>query len=91
MSARSGSELIYAIFACLSSVNPKHAGGRICRFAVNQTDHSQKVTVRITNLTSGESYTGRLAITETQQIYVPIEIQRMLKGSGAIRFQILGG
>ena len=55
------------------------------------TENGQKVTVRITNLTSGESYTGRLAITGTQQIYIPVEIQRMLKDSVTIRIQILGG
>ena len=55
------------------------------------TDVKQKVTVRIMNLTSGEAYTGRLAITGTNQIYLPVEIQQMLKGSGKIRIQILGG
>jgi hypothetical protein len=54
------------------------------------TEDKQKVTIRITNLTSGEAYTGRLAITGTNQIYVPVEIQQMLKGSGKIRIQILG-
>jgi hypothetical protein len=55
------------------------------------TQVKQKVTVKIMNLTSGESYTGRLAITGTNQIYLPVEIQQMLKGSGKIRIQILGG
>ena len=55
------------------------------------TEDKQKVAVKITNLNSGESYTGRLPITGTRQIYVPVEIQTMLKGSGKIRIQILGG
>ena len=55
------------------------------------TENGQKVTVRILNLNSGESYTGRLSITGNQQIYVPTEIQQMLKSSGTIRIQILGG
>lgn len=55
------------------------------------TENKQKVTVRIMNLTSGEAYTGRLAITGTNQLYLPVEIQQMLKGSGKIRIQILGG
>jgi hypothetical protein len=29
-------------------------------------------------------------ITGTKQIYVPVEIQKMLKGAGKIRVQILG-
>ncbi len=55
------------------------------------TENGKKVTVRIFNLNSGESYLGRLAITGNQQIYLPTEIQAMLKESGKIRIQILGG
>jgi len=55
------------------------------------TENGQKVTVQILNLKSGESYTGRLSITGNQQIYLPIEIQELLKESGRIRIQILGG
>ena len=55
------------------------------------TENGQKVTVQILNLNSGESYLGRLAITGNQQIYLPAEIQEMLKESGKIRIQILGG
>ena len=55
------------------------------------TENKQKVTVHITNLTTGESYRGRLAITGNQQIYLPTEIQQMLKASGKVRIQILGG
>jgi len=55
------------------------------------TQNKQKVTVRITNLRSGESYTGRVPITGNQQLYLSVEIQQMLKGSGKIRIQIIGG
>jgi len=55
------------------------------------TENKQKVTVQITNLTTGESYLGRLAITGNHQVYLPTEIQEMLKESGKIRIQILGG
>ena len=55
------------------------------------TENKQKVTSQITNLNTGEMYTARLAITGTNQIYVPVEIQKMLKDSGKIRIQILGG
>ena len=55
------------------------------------TEVKQRVAVRITNLTTGESYSGRLAITGSQQIYLPVEIQHMLEGAGKIRVQILGG
>jgi len=55
------------------------------------TENKQKVTVRITNLRSGESFTGRLSVTGNQQIYLPVEIQKMLKDSKKIRIQILGG
>ena len=39
------------------------------------TESKQKVTVQIMNLTTGESYIGRLAITGNHQIYLPTEIQ----------------
>ncbi len=55
------------------------------------TGNKEKVTAQITNLNTGEMYTGRAAITGNNQIYVPVEIQQMLKDSGKIRIQILGG
>jgi len=55
------------------------------------TENRQKVTVQITNLASGEAYTGRLAITGNHQLYLPVKIQKMLEGAGKIRIQILGG
>ncbi len=55
------------------------------------TENKQKVTAQITNLNTGEMYTGRVAITGNNQIYVPVEIQQMLKDTGKIRIQILGG
>ena len=55
------------------------------------TENEQKVTVTIMNLNTGESYTGRLAITGNRQIYVPTGVQQMLMGSKKIRIQILGG
>ena len=55
------------------------------------TDYKKKVAVQITNLNTGEMYTARSPITGTNQIYVPVEIQQMLKDSGRIRIQILGG
>jgi len=55
------------------------------------TESKQKVTVQIINLNTGESYTGRLAIPGNRQIYLPTEVQEMLKEAGKIRIQILGG
>ncbi len=55
------------------------------------TENKDQVAVQITNLTIGESFIGRLAITGNRQSYLPVEIQEMLKGSGKIRVQILGG
>jgi len=55
------------------------------------TENKQKVAVQIMNLRTGESYIGRLAITGNKQIYLPTEIQEMLKKSGKVRIQILGG
>jgi hypothetical protein len=46
------------------------------------------VAVRILNLNTGETYTGRLAITGNHQIYVPAEIQKMLEDAERIRIQL---
>lgn len=53
------------------------------------TENKQKVAVRILNLHTGEIYTGRLAITGNRQLYLPTEIQKMLKDAGRIRIQLL--
>ncbi|MBN2374193.1 hypothetical protein JXL19_10440 [bacterium] len=47
------------------------------------------MAVRILNLNTGESCTGRLAITGNRQLYLPVEIQQMLKDAGRIRIQLL--
>jgi len=52
------------------------------------TENKQNVTVRIMNLKTGESYISRLSITGNHQIYLPAEIQKMLKDSGTVRIQI---
>ena len=53
------------------------------------TENKQKVASRIQNLNTGETYTARLAITGTYQLYLPTEIQKMLKGAGRIRVQLI--
>jgi len=53
------------------------------------TENKDKVAVRIQNLNTGEIYTGRLAITRTHQLYLPVEIQKMLEGSNQIRIQLV--
>ena len=53
------------------------------------TEVKQKAAVEILNMNTGESYSGRLAITGTNQIYLPVEIQKMLQGSGRIRIRLL--
>ncbi len=53
------------------------------------TEVKQKVAVQILNLNTGESYTGRLPITGTHQLYLPVEIQQMLKGAGRIRIRLI--
>jgi len=53
------------------------------------TEVGHKVGVQILHLKTGESYIGQLAITGTNQIYLPVEIQQMLKGAGRIRIRII--
>ena len=42
------------------------------------TENGQKVTVKILNLNTGESYTGRLSITGSQQTRLPQLIKNRL-------------
>ncbi len=53
------------------------------------TEVKQKVAVQIVNLATGESYTARVPITGTHQLYLPVEIQQMLKGAGRIRIRLI--
>ena len=53
------------------------------------TENKQKVAARVQNLNTGETYTARLAITGTHQLYLPTEIQKMLEGAGKIRIQLI--
>ena len=53
------------------------------------TEVKRKTAVEKLNLNTGEAYSGRLAITGTNQLYLPVEIQKMLKGSGQIRIRLL--
>jgi len=43
------------------------------------TENKQKVAVRILNLNTGESYTGRLAITGNHQTRLPLQDQASLQ------------
>ena len=43
------------------------------------TENKQKVAVRILNLNTGESYTGRLAITGNHQTRLPLRDQASLQ------------
>ena len=53
------------------------------------TENKQTVATRIQNLTTGVTYTARLAITGNRQLYLPVEIQKMLQGAGRIRIQLI--
>ena len=67
---------------------PKEQRNLAAKEGIN-TEKKQTVAVQILNLKTGESYTGRVAITGTHQIYLPVEIQQMLKDSGKIRIRLL--
>ena len=43
------------------------------------TEVGQEVAVTILNLNTGESYTGRLAITGSRQLYLPVTISIYLQ------------
>ena len=54
------------------------------------TENKQRLAIQLTNLTTGEIYQGRLGITGSRQIYLPVEVQKLMGEKGKIRVQILG-
>jgi len=52
------------------------------------TENKQRLAIQLTNLTTGKIYQGRLGITG--QLYLPVEVQKLMGKSGKIRVQILG-
>jgi len=48
---------------------------------------NKSVVARVTNKKTGEEYLGRMTVTGTE-IYVPVEIQKMLERAGTIRLRI---
>ena len=52
-------------------VIPKEKRALAAEEGIN-TENEHKVTVKITNVNSGEFYTGRLAITGNRQIYLTV-------------------
>jgi len=53
-------------------------------------ENKAQVTIRITNMTTGEEYLSRLKITGNRQLYLPTEVQKLLQGSKTIRLRIFG-
>ena len=52
------------------------------------TKIKSKVSASVLNMNTGESYSARLAITGNYQLYLPVGIQKMLKGAGTIRIRL---
>ena len=70
-------KVIVPLLRCMS-LHPLKSGRNVIdrRCMAIGTENKQKVTVQITNLTTGKVYTGRLPITGNRQIYLPVEIQK---------------
>ena len=54
------------------------------------TENKQKVAVRILNLTTGEIYTGRLAITGNNQTRLPLRDQASLQAYSFVCESVAG-
>jgi len=48
-----------------------------------------RVPVEITNKDSGERYTSRLAVTSNGELYIPVEIQNLIKNAESVRVSLL--
>jgi hypothetical protein len=48
-----------------------------------------RIPVEITNKDTGERYRARLAVTSNGELYVPVEVQKLIKDSESVRVELL--
>ncbi|KPA18648.1 hypothetical protein MHK_001133 [Candidatus Magnetomorum sp. HK-1] len=63
---------------------PKHIRELLAEKGIDIKD-KDKVIARITNIKTREEYLHRMPITSNGEIYVPVEIQKMVEGAGKFR------
>jgi hypothetical protein len=48
-----------------------------------------RVPVEITNKDTGERYRSRLAVTSQGEIYIPVEVQALIKEASSVRIEFI--
>jgi len=48
-----------------------------------------RIPVEITNKDSGERYRSRLAVTSNGELYIPVEIQKLIEKASYVRIELL--
>ncbi len=48
-----------------------------------------RIPVEITNKDSGERYRSRLAVTSNGEIYIPVEVQKLIEKASSVRIELL--
>jgi len=48
-----------------------------------------RIPVEITNKDTGERYRARLAVTSNGELYIPVEVQKLIKDSESVRVELL--
>jgi len=48
-----------------------------------------RIPVEITNKDTGERYRARLAVTSNGELYIPVEIQKLIKDAESVRVELL--
>lgn len=48
-----------------------------------------RIPVEITNKDTAERYRGRLAVTSNGELYIPVEIQKLIQDAASVRIELL--
>ncbi len=48
-----------------------------------------RIPVEITNKDTGEHYRARLAVTSQGEIYIPVEVQRLIEKASTVRIEFI--
>jgi len=48
-----------------------------------------RIPVEITNKDSGERYRSRVAVTSNGEIYIPVEVQKLIEKASSVRIELL--
>ena len=52
-------------------------------------DDGARAPVEITNKDTGERYRARMAVTSNGELYLPVEVQKLIESASAVRIELI--